>query len=145
MNYLALLNHSFEEIKKCSENKKITKPEFIGEYIFEFTTYENLVLSLFAKKALEVCEAITNNNTFDYIRTEDGNLWYLIMVNMPFFEGKLEWGTSIRGAWWDLSSSKFFTLKSCGLFENGEQLLEIKFNENQWHEFIEAMIKFTNE
>ena len=145
MNYLSLLEYSFEEVKQYFGNNKLTKLEFIGEHIFEFITYENVVLSLFAKKALEVCEAITKKNTFDYIRTEEGNLWYLIMVNMPFFEGKLEWGTSIRGAWWDLSSSKFFTLKSCGFFENGEQLLEIKFNENQWHEFIEAMIKFTNE
>jgi hypothetical protein len=23
------------------------------------------------------------------------------MVNMPFFTGKLEWGSSIRGAWFD--------------------------------------------
>lgn len=94
---------------------------------------------------MEVCGAITKKKTFDYIATDDGNLWYLIMVNMPFFDGKLEWGTSIRGAWWDLYSSKSFTLKSCGLYEGEDQLLELKFNESQWIEFIEAMIKFTTE
>lgn len=148
MNYLELLEHSFEEYIRDGQttgNYSPSKLEFIGEHIFDFTTYENVVISLFAKKALEVCEAITKKKTFDYIATEEGNLWYLIMVNMPFFDGKLEWGTSIRGAWWDLYSSKYFTLKSCGLYEGYEQVLELKFNENQWREFIEAMIKFTTE
>ncbi|MFH1625922.1 MAG: hypothetical protein ABID54_12320, partial [Pseudomonadota bacterium] len=80
--------------------------------------------------------------TFDYIESEEGNLWYLIMVNMPFFAEKLNWGTSIRGAWWDLWGNEKFTVNSCAIFQEYEQLLEISFSEKEWPEFINAMIAF---
>lgn len=53
MNYLELLEHSFEENirdMRSMGNHNPSKLEFIGEHIFEFTTYENVVMSLFAKK-----------------------------------------------------------------------------------------------
>lgn len=143
MNYLELLKESYKEVS--SEDRELEKLEFLASEIFGFTTYENEVSSLMAQKALEVCKAISDKKTFDYIASEEGNLWYLVMVNMPFFENRLEWGTSIRGAWWDLWGNKEFTIESCGLFSDGEQILELKLNEGEWPKFIEAMIRFTEE
>ena len=142
MDYLNLLEHSYKEIKATRGGHELERLEFLADDIFDFTTYESTISSMMAKKAIEVCKAISDKKTFDYIDSEEGNLWYLIMINMPFFKNKLEWGTSIRGAWWDLYSDKNFIIESCGLFENDEQLLELKLNEKQWGEFIEAMIKF---
>ena len=142
MDYLNLLEHSYKETKINTEAESIERLEFLADYIFDFTTYENVISSMMAEKAIEVCKAISHRQTFDYIATEDGNLWYLIMVNMPFFQDKLEWGTSIRGAWWDLHGDATFTIESCGLLEGDEQLLELKLNETQWNEFIQAMIEF---
>jgi len=142
MDFLNLLEHSYEENKANRGDQALERLEFLADDIFDFTTYENTVSSMMAQKAIEVCMAINDKKTFDYISNEQGNLWYLIMVNMPFFQNKLEWGTSIRGAWWDLYGDKTFVIESCGLFEDGEQLLEMRLNEKQWGEFIEAMIKF---
>lgn len=142
MNYLDLLEQSYKEENTERETGKF---EFLADAVFDFTTYENTVSAMMARKALEVCKAISDKKTFEYISSEEGNLWYLITVNMPFFENKLEWGTSIRGAWWDLYGDKTFSLESCSLFYSGEQELKIEFTESQWLELIMAMIKFTEE
>ena len=76
----------------------ISRLAYLSEYIFKFTTYETTYSELFAKKALEVCAAINDRKTFDYINNPEGHLWFLLMCNMPFFRSKLDWGTSIRAA-----------------------------------------------
>ena len=50
---------------------------------------------------LEVIDVIINQTQFEYIKDEAKYLNYLTMVNMPFLSNKIEWGTSIRGAWFD--------------------------------------------
>ena len=142
MDYLKLLEHSYEETRH-SHDETMGRLEYIGDHIFDFTTYDSEKSAVFAKKALEVCAAISNNKTFEYQKSEEGYLWYLLMINMPFFQGKLEWGTSIRGAWWDLYGKEEFELYSCGLFEDGKQIQEpLKFNEEQWMLFIFALSIF---
>ena len=77
----------------------VSKHEYLSSMVFDFTTYDGDVDKLFVSKALEVCDAISNRTTFDYIKE---NLeWYLIMMNMPFFADQTSWGTSVRFAWWD--------------------------------------------
>ena len=145
MDYLKLLRDSYKETADNRDDPTLEKLEFLANDIFGFTTYENVVSSMMAKKALEVCKAISDKKTFDYIASEEGNFWYLVMVNMPFFENRLEWGTSIRGAWWDLRGDKEFIIESCGLFSDGEQILELKLNNSEWIKFIEAMANFSEE
>ena len=145
MNYLKLLRESYKETADNRDDPTLEKLEFLANDIFGFTTYENVVSSMMAKKAIEVCKAISDKKTFDYIANEEGNFWYLVMVNMPFFENRLEWGTSIRGAWWDLWGDKEFIIESCGLFSDGEQILELKLNNSEWIKFIEAMANFSEE
>lgn len=139
MNYLEMLNHSYEQTRESLDDLDMGKLEFLGDHIFGFTTYEDQIVSLMTTKAIEVCEAISGRTTFDYISSEDGNLWYLIMVNMPFFRNRLEWGTSIRGAWWD---HKAQIIDSCALFENYQQLLKIEIPKDKWPIFISAMAEF---
>jgi len=138
MRYLSLLNHSYETVK---EETNIERCEYLAEYIFEFTTYENVVSSLMAQKCLEVCKAISDRKTFEYIETKEGNLWYLIMVNMPFIADKITWGTSIRGAFWE----NRIKITSCGLYAGFEQVLELELTVADWIEFIEDMILFAKE
>lgn len=95
--------------------------------------------SLFAQKAVEVCEAINDRKTFEYINDEENYKWFLLMCNMPFFSDKLEWGTSIRGAWWD-RKIKFSCL---GLWDGDDQLTEsMEFDQNEWKVFVKAIIDF---
>lgn len=142
MNYLELLENSYEQYKGFQSDPTMERLVFLAENVFDFTTYETVVASFMAQKCLEVCKTLSEKTTFDYIKSEEGNLWYLVMVNMPFFENKLEWGTSIRGAWWNLYGDKSFILESHGLYVGYEQLLKIEFGEKQWSQFINAMIEF---
>lgn len=142
MSYLKLLESSYNQALSRGEFT-CSKLEFIGNHIFEFETYEDVVLSLMTKKAIEVCGVITNFTTFDYIKDDNNNMWFLVMVNMPFFKNKLEWGVSIRGAWWDCYPNKCFKLESCGIYNGEEYLYEIEFDDKEWFAFIEAISVFT--
>lgn len=95
-NYLSKLNGSFAHY-----DGELSKSEFLSGFVFDFVTYEEKFTELFAAKALEVCDAISQKKTFDYIADDERRQWYLLMVNMPFFAGRLSWGSSIRGAWWE--------------------------------------------
>ena len=143
VDYLKLLEYSYLIKKETGECPPDTRAEFLAESIFDFTTYDSEMSDLFGRKAVEVCTAINDRKTFDYQKEGGGYQWYLIMCNMPFFAGKLEWGTSIRGAWWNLHGSKTFEISSCELWENGAQILTpLQFNVEQWKSFIAAMAIF---
>lgn len=142
MNYRKLLEHSFavEQTFECPPQSRLG---FLSSAIFDFTTYDGEMDVRFARKALEVCGVLSCKKTFEYIRDPDNYEWYLLMCNMPFFDGKLEWGTSIRGAWWGAPPGRQFELRSCGLWNGDTQLSDpIQFGDDDWHRFIEALIEF---
>jgi hypothetical protein len=142
-NYRRMLEEGHAESDAFTEQGRTSRLEYLGEHIFNFTTYESEYSELIAKKALEVCTAISKGETFEYIKEPEGRLWYLLMVNMPFFSDKLEWGTSVRGAWWAEPPHKKIEFSSCGLFLDGKQLYEtMEFTRDQWCEFIAAVVAF---
>lgn len=100
--YTELLNQEYTEQleHECPPYSRI---EFVGNCVFDFTTYDGGMDVYFAKKMIEVIESIINKTTFDYQKDKSNYINYLTMVNMPFLQGKLDWGTSIRGAWFDES------------------------------------------
>lgn len=134
-DYQTMLEEGYADFKE--QVREGSRLEYLSENIFNFTTYEIEYSEMFAKKALEVCAAIEEGVTFEYIQSQENRLWYLLMVNMPFFADKLEWGTSIRGAWW-----REVEFSSCGLWLHGEQLETMKFTREQWHNFIAEVLVF---
>ncbi len=141
MDYLKLLENSFLLDGDFSECPPPSKLCYLADSIFDFTTYDSGMSDLFGQKAIEVCKAINNGTTFEYIESEEDYKWYLLMVNMPFFYTKLSWGSSIRGAWWDIPSKGELILESCGIWgEDRKQIMEIKFDLDQWKQFIDALI-----
>lgn len=143
MNYLELLEHSFEVEKGHGECAPDDRLVFLSRSIFDFTTYDSAMDQLFAAKAVEVCRAVSERKTFEYINDAENYRWYLLMCNMPFFARRLNWGGSIRGAWWDTSTPNETGLDSCGLWQDGEQIsAPLKFSTEQWQEFIAAVIEF---
>lgn len=141
MNYLELLTHSYEVHKTLDECPPDSRLEYLGAHIFDFTTYDGEMDALFARKAVEVCDAITNRTTFEYIKDSENYRWYLLMCNMPFFAGRLNWGSSIRGAWWDHE----ITFQTCALWNGDEQLRdEMKFTAEEWARFVTAICAFAN-
>lgn len=103
MGYKSKLAELYKESKEieCYPSNKLM---FLGSDIFNFTTYDGAIDELFAKKMIEVIECILNKQTSEYHKHGENQanyLNYLTMVNMPFLADKLEWGTSIRSAWFD--------------------------------------------
>jgi len=99
-----------------------TKMEYLGRVIFDFTTYDGTIDVLFAERMIPVLKCILNRTTFEYQKDEKQNINYLTMVNMPFLVDKLDWGGSIRGAWFD--NWQEYEI-DCGRIEIKKQELEI--------------------
>ena len=113
-----------------------SKLEFIGEFVFDFTTYdggEGSELEALTKDMLEVIRAIYEKRTFEYIENEQNSRKYFTMVNMPFLKDKLEWGTSIRGAWIDNFNKEI---------ELDCERIVIK--ERELEQFIEQMLRWVD-
>ncbi len=145
-DYRRMLEEGHAEIDAFQGQGRTSRLEYLADNVFDFTTYEGEYSELFARKALEVCAAISDSKTLEYIKEPENRLWYLLMVNMPFFADKLEWGTSIRGAWWGEPPHKKIEFESCGLFLDGEQLRgPMEFTREQWQELVAAMLDFANE
>lgn len=129
--------------------EEYSKLEFLSDNIFEFITLDSEIAEYFAFRAIQVCQAINDRTTFQFIEDSDNYRWYLAMCNMPFFADKISWGCSIRGAFWkqplDPESGKFVSIKPslCGLFDGQEQLLDMEFTLEEWKNFIKALIEFT--
>ena len=146
-----LLFHSYTQVK-ASDGSSLrqdlriaSRLHYLGDYIFKFTTYDSEVAEFFAAVALEVAAAITDNATAAFIDNSDmHHKWYLVMVNMPFFSGRLEWGCSIRGAWWCYFDGEY-TLEAIGLYEDGEQLGPLELTRSEWIEFIKGMLSFAKD
>lgn len=138
-DFLGILNHSFEieRDRECGAESRLV---YLSDHIFDFTTYDSEMSEMFATKAVEVCDAINKAKTFDYIADAENYKWFLLMCNMPFFASRLNWGTSIRGAWWDHCEH---SLSSCGIWIGDEQETELKFRDaDKWKLFIAAMVAF---
>lgn len=143
--YLKLLEVSYplsNQQQPVTQNR--SRLAYLGDEIFDFVTYDDVKTELFTKKALEVCSAINIQDNFRYINNPEGYLWYLLVINMTFFDSILNWGTSARGAFWDLPDD--FKLESCGLFtEDGKQILELPLTTADWKSFVAAMNEFVSQ
>ena len=121
-------NYKFWQDMECPPESKL---EYIGNTIFDFTTYDGEADAVFAKKMLPVVKAIVERTTFEYQDSgEEQYLNYLTMVNMPFLADKLEWGTSIRGAWFD--EFRKYEI-DCG---------RIVINQREINEFVKDLIEW---
>jgi hypothetical protein len=140
MNYLELLKNSYEVERHIDECPPDSRLEYLGDHIFGFTTYDGAMSALFAQRAIEVSGAISARATFDYIKDEENYQWFLLMCNLPFFSTKIEWGCSIRGAWWDNT----ITFRSLGLWDGDNQIVnEMTFTNSDWELFMSAVSEFS--
>lgn len=141
MNHLELLKRSLQ-IEQKHDETDMSAFEYLSKNVFGFTTYHSEMEELFAKRALEVCMVISTGQTFQYQDDKGNYTWYLLMCNMPFFITRIDWGTSIRAAFWDNNAD--FEINSCGLYnENSDQITSLKFQRDDWDDFVKAMCDFT--
>lgn len=147
MDYLGLLEHSFTRQKEDEDSTADSRLEYLSNHIFNFTTYDAKMDALFATKAIQVCEAINNRTTLEFIKDKDNYTWFLAMINMPFFLNKISWGTSVRGAFWQAPLSKLpggnrYSIECDGIWLGDDQQMEFKVDRDDWQNFVEAMVLF---
>lgn len=98
-DFIIELNELYATSCKESECPPESKMAFIGSAIFEFTTYDDNADEILAERMIDVLRVILNDKIHEYVSWNENYINYLIMVNMPFLMSKIDWGTSIRGAW----------------------------------------------
>jgi hypothetical protein len=101
MTYTQKLDVFYKDARECWGCPPEDKMEFVGLAIFEYNTYENEVCKLLATRTITVIEHILNQTIRDYLIDPTNNEVYLTVVNMVFLSDKLDWGISIRSAWFD--------------------------------------------
>lgn len=74
---------------------------FLAEILFGIETDDSALSVMLGKDILEVINIIKKGLTFDYIKSEDNYKRYIIIANILNKLDWIEWGTSIRGAWFD--------------------------------------------
>lgn len=84
--------------------KKEQKCMFLSSGIVGITTYDGGLDKDIGEDILETLVQINNRTTFDYIKDEINYKKHIICCN--FIEDWLDWGTSIRGAWFNTADGK---------------------------------------
>ena len=105
---------------------------FIGDYVFDFTTYDYEISEIMATNMLEVIDSILSCTASEYIKDKNNYLNFISMINMPFLNDKIEWGCSVRNCW--LDSDPF----SIGLNN------PIKIKQNEVKIFFKELIEWSN-
>lgn len=118
--------------------KDVDKYGWVSSEIFELTTYDSSLDKLFVEKICEVCKQINDRKVFEYIKISRENyITYIVVCQLLKDKGWINWGSSIRGAFFDeFNSSSEFILDSmtCIPFTIENLLTLIEFIEEQENE-----------
>lgn len=85
--------------KDFSEQDK--RYAFLASEVFGLTTYDLDLDIEFGKDIFEVMKVIYERKNFEYIKNETNYKKYILVCNLLNDNGWIEWGTSIRGAWFN--------------------------------------------
>jgi hypothetical protein len=126
---------NFEEIQ---EGNNIY--EWAASYIFGLSTYDGKLDEHFVKIIIDVCKTIDTRNTFKMIEQSDMRyITYIIGCQLLKHKNWINWGTSIRGAWFDYGSCD-----AEPIYEGGGILPDVPFTKDNFAvliEFIEEKAK----
>lgn len=145
MKYLKLLKDGFKNHFRSDDKLEDTKDnrgDFLCDYIFNLAVEDTDLSIFYASVIIDVCKALLNRTTFDYIKDEQNYKYYILVLNLPFFKDIIEWGVSIRGAWLT-AGIETYKYTSCGLYDDNIQIYELEFNEDEEVcEFIQDIVDF---
>jgi len=91
-------NHT-KEFDKISEQSK--RLAFLSSTVFGLTTYDLDLDIEFGKDIFEIMKVIYEKRNFEYIKDESNYKKYILVCNFLINNHWLEWGGSIRGAWFN--------------------------------------------
>lgn len=109
-------------------NDHRSKYEWAAGNVFDLTTYDGWLDELFVKHILEVCKVILDRTNFEYIKDEHNYVRYILVCQLLNDFRWIEWGTSIRGAWFQ---EEYFKPWGSDTVIKSRPIL----NEYEWSEF----------
>lgn len=110
-----LLNALKEKFKEYMELMTATghddteeefRKTYIVENIFNMTTYDTRLSVMFSDTIVEVMRVIYERRNFEYIKDKNNYVKFILVANMLDWMHMIEWGTSIRGCWFDNNYGK---------------------------------------
>lgn len=97
-----IFQNVFASYHKGIFNEVLCRKMFVADRIFKFTCYDDDISLHFGEICTDVVKAIKNKTTFEYIEKSHQNyIDYIMVVNLLDWAHIIDWGTSIRGAWFD--------------------------------------------
>jgi len=120
-----------QEQEKFDENisNQDKKFAFLASSIFDLVTYDLDLDIEFGRDIFNIIEVIYNKKNFEYTENKDNYKKFIIVCNILHMNDWINWGTSIRGCWFDVNENTFITIN--GIY----RILMSK-------EFIESFIRF---
>lgn len=101
MRALSSFHDSYADQLDWYEDQK-SKYEWVATEMFGLTTYDSDLDERFVKDIIEVCKVILEKRNFEYIEESESNyIKYILVCQLLDSFRWLNWGTSIRGAWFD--------------------------------------------
>jgi len=85
-------------------SKQEKKCIFLSSAIIGITTYDDELSKEYGKMILDTLIQIKNRTTFEYIKDKENYRKFILSCN--FIQNWIEWGTSIRGAWFNTGDGK---------------------------------------
>lgn len=102
MTALEIYKAQYEEEQYWWRTEGVSKYVWAAHRVFDLTTYDDALDEQFVKDILEVCKIILDRENFEYIENEENYIKYILVCQLLDRSNWIEWGTSIRGAWFDV-------------------------------------------
>lgn len=104
MTALEIIKAQFDEERTWWSSSPCSKYEWVAHSVFDLVTYDSSLDEEFVKDIIEVCKVILERRTFEYIRDRGNYVKYILVCQLLHNFHWIEWGTSIRGAWFEIDT-----------------------------------------
>jgi len=125
-------NESLDTYFSHQEKKCI----FLSSAIIGITTYDDELSKEFGEMILETLIQIKNRTTFEYIKDKENYREYILSCN--YIQDWIEWGTSIRGAWFNTGDGKIVPSEYLGNIGYEDEFIIITDDFMEW--FVEFLM-----
>lgn len=153
MTALEIYRAQYEQEKDWYHKSGDSKHVWAARRIFDLTTYDSGLDELFINDILEVCKVILEKKNYEYIKDEKNYIKYALVCQLLDKFNWIEWGSSIRGAWFEVDSR--YDFKSKSTLSNSRDILdELEWWDDKHHviekvpftvDNLEALIEFMEE
>lgn len=101
MTTLEIYRSQYEECRIWYSGAPASKYVWVASRVFDLCTYDKDLDESFVKNIIEVCKVILEERNFEYIIDSTNYTKYILVCQLLRNFNWIEWGSSIRGAWFE--------------------------------------------